>query len=227
MTTIEEINVGTESNTITEDTDASIELNKSQDRSFTQDEVDAIVKARLNKQKSKYDDINLSEYRTLKQEKEKTIVEEQKARGEFETILQEQKEKFEERFDGLRSQLHKEKIEGAILKSAGGRNAISPEQVAQLLQGRVTLSEEGEVHVLNDKGEVMYDTDKATPISIDSLVNTFLDSSPHFLRAGPSGSGSTGNVGETKTKTMDVSTLDMTNASDRETYKKLKDQGKI
>ena len=89
MTTIEEINVGTESNTITEDTDASIELNKSQDRSFTQDEVDAIVKARLNKQKSKYDDINLSEYRTLKQEKEKTIVEEQKARGEFETILQE------------------------------------------------------------------------------------------------------------------------------------------
>jgi len=222
MTTID-TSVGQDTNT--EVTDASLELD--QDRSFTQMEVDAIVKSRLAKQSKKYDDVNLNEYRSLKQEKELGRVEEQKARGEFETILNEQKVKFEERFSTLSGQLHKEKIEGAILKAAGGRNAVNPEQVAQLLQGRVKLSEEGEVHVLNERGEVMYDTDSATPISIDSLVNTFLDSSPHFLRAGPSGAGSTGNVGESKTKTLDVSTLDLSKASDRATYKELLAQGKI
>lgn len=225
MTTIDETQVGE----TPEVTDASIELNQEENtRSFTQTEVDAIVKARLAKQKSKYDDININEYRTLKQEKEKTKVEEQKARGEFETILQEQAQKFEERFEAMRGQLHKEKIEGAILKAATGRNAISPEQVAQLLQNRVTLSEEGEVHVLSDKGEVMYDTKGGTPLTIDTLVNTFLDSSPHFLRAGPQGAGSTGTVGESNAKPdVDLSSLDLTKQEGRDAYKKLKATGSI
>lgn len=216
MTTID-TTVGQDTNV--EETDASNELDQA--RSFTQEEVDAIVKSRLAKQSKKYDDVNLNEYRSLKQEKENTKVEEQKARGEFEVILNEQKVKFEQRFSALSGQLHKEKIEGAILKAAGGRNAVNPEQVAQLLQSRVKLSDEGEVHVLNERGEVMYDTDSATPISIDSLVNTFLDSSPHFLRAGPKGSGSIGTVGESNTKTLDVSSLDMTKQSDRQIYKEL------
>jgi len=205
-----------------EETETSAEQIQATERSFTQDEVDAIVKARLNKQSKKYEDVNLTEYRTLKEEKENIKLEEQKARGEFESILQEQKNKFEQRFNSLSQQLHKEKVDGAILKAAGARNAVNPEQVAQLLQSRVRLSDDGEVQVLNDRNEVMYDTDNATPVSIDNLVNNFLDSSPHFLRAGPSGSGSTGNVGESVDTETDISSLDLSDPTQRAIYAKLK-----
>jgi hypothetical protein len=205
-----------------EETETSAEQIQATERSFSQDEVDAIVKSRLAKQSKKYEDVNLTEYRTLKEEKENIKLEEQKARGEFESILQEQKNKFEQRFNNLNQQLHKEKVEGALLKAAGSRNAVDPTQVAQLLQNRVRLSDDGEVQVLNNNGEVMYDTDNATPTTIDNLVNTFLDSSPHFLRAGPNGSGSTGNVGESVDTEVDISKLDLSDPAQRAIYAKHK-----
>ena len=205
-----------------EETETSAEQNQVVERTFTQEEVDAIVKTRLNKVNKKYENINMTEYKSMKEEKENAKLEEQKARGEFESILQEQKNKFEVRFNNLNQQLHKEKVEGAILKAAGSRNAVDPAQVAQLLQNRVRLSEDGDVQVLNNNGEVMYDTDNATPTTIDNLVNTFLDSSPHFLRAGPSGSGSTGNVGESVEPEVDISQLDLSDPAQRAIYAKLK-----
>ena len=204
------------------ETETTIETQtQAADRTFSQEEVDAIVKTRLNKVNKKYENINLTEYKSMKEEKESIKVEEQKARGEFESILQEQKEKFEVRFNNLNQQLHTEKVEGALLKAAGSRNAVDPTQVAQLLQNRVRLSDDGEVQVLNNNGEVMYDTDNASPVTIDTLVNNFLDSSPHFLRAGPSGSGSTGNVGEPVDDT-DISKLDLSDPAQRAIYAEYK-----
>tara|TARA_R110002153_G_scaffold15730_8_gene55931 strand:- start:3065 stop:3751 length:687 start_codon:yes stop_codon:yes gene_type:complete len=225
MTTIDETQVGTETNEATE-TSTSEEV-QSQARTFNQEEVDAIVKTRLAKQSKKYDDVNITEYRSLKAEQEKQKLEEQKNRGEFESILSQQKSEFDERLNSVKSKLHSVQVDGALLKAAGGRNAVSPEQVAMLLRDKVTLTDDGEVHVLNDKGEVMYDTDSATPTTVESLVNNFLDASPHFLRAGPSGAGAMGSVGETTTNAVDISKLDMTNPADRKTYKELMNAGKL
>ena len=219
MTNIDQ-QVGT-SEQIEETVTSAEHQTQEQPRVFTQTEVDAIVKTRLNKVNKKYEDINLTEYKTLKEEKESIKLEEAKARGEFESILQEQAQKFETRFNSLSQQLHKEKVEGALLKAAGSRNAVNPEQVAQLLQSRVRLSDEGGVEVLNLDGQVMYDTDNASPVTIDSLVNNFLDSSPHFLRAGPSGSGSTGSVGESVDET-DISQLDLSDPAQRAIYAQFK-----
>ena len=200
MTNIDEAQIGT-SEQIEDNTETSAEQIQATPRVFTQEEVDAIVKGRLAKQSKKYEDVNLTEYKSLKEEKENI--------------------KVEHRFNSLSAQLHKEKIEGAILKAAGSRNAVNPEQVAQLLQNRVQLSDDGDVQVLNSKNEVMYDTDSATPVTIDTLVNNFLDSSPHFLRAGPSGSGSLGNVGESVDET-DISQLDLSDPAQRAIYAKHK-----
>ena len=90
-----------------------------------------------------------------------------------------------------------------------------------MLRNRVTLTDDGEVHVLSDKGEVMYDKNTASPTTVETLVNEFLDASPHFLRAGPSGSGSIGSVGESTTNEVDISNLDMTKQSDRLIYKEM------
>jgi len=130
--------------------------------------------------------------------------------------------------ESVKAKLHSVQVDGALLKAAGGRNAVSPEQVATLLRNRVTLTDEGEVHVLDDKGGVMYDKKTAAPTTVESLVNDFLDASPHFLRAGPQGSGSIGSVGESTTKeAVDISNLDMTKPEDRLIYKEMMSSGKL
>lgn len=213
---------------IEEATETSAEIETQAERTFSQDEVDAIVKARLNKQSKKYDDINVTEYRSLKAEQESKKLEEQKNRGEFEQILSEQKSDYDAKLESVKSKLHSVQVDGALLKAAGGRNAVNPDQVAQLLRNRVTLTDEGEVHVLDDKGGVMYDKKTASPTTVESLVNDFLDASPHFLRAGPQGAGSIGSVGESTTKeAVDISNLDMTKPEDRKVYKEMISSGKL
>lgn len=206
------------------DTDTTAETNSQDLRTFTQDEVDAIVKARLAKQSKKYEEVDMSEYRSLKKAAEEKELEERKARGEFEKILQEQKQKHDQQLAALKGQLHKEKVEGSLLKVAGSRNAVNPEQVASLLRNNVKLGDDGEVYVLNENGEIAYDTDAATPLGVDKLVNSFLDANPHFLRAGPSGSGSEKSVEEKSGSKIDISQLDMKNPAHRKQYAELKKQ---
>ena len=206
------------------ETDTTAETNSQDLRTFTQDEVDAIVKARLAKQSKKYDEVDMSEYRSLKKAAEEKVLEERKSRGEFEKILQEQKQNHDAQIAGLMGQLHKEKVDGSLLKIAGSRNAVNPEQVASLLRNNVKLGDDGEVYVLNDNGEIAYDTDSATPKSVDNLVNSFLDANPHFLRAGPSGSGSEASVGEKSSGELDISSLNMKNPAHRQKYAELKKQ---
>lgn len=205
------------------ETDTTAETNSQDLRTFTQEEVDAIVKARLAKQSKKYEEVDMNEYRSLKKQQEEKELEERKARGEFEKILQEQKKKHDEQLAVLKQQLHKEKVDGSLLKVAGSRNAVNPEQVASLLRNNVKLGDDGEVYVLNENGEIAYDTDSATPLGVDKLVNSFLDANPHFLRAGPSGSGSEASVGEASGE-IDISQLDMKNPAHRQKYAELKKQ---
>ena len=204
------------------ETETTAETQTQDLRTFSQDEVDAIVKARLAKQSKKYDEVDMSEYRSLKKAQEEKELEDRKARGEFEKILQDQKRNHDAQLEALKNQLHKEKVDGSLLKIAGGRNAVNPEQVASLLRNNVKLSDDGEVYVLNENGEIAYDTDSATPLSVDKLVNSFLDANPHFLRAGPSGSGSETSVGEQSSGDLDIANLDMKIPAHRQKYAELK-----
>lgn len=205
-----------------EETGTSAETTIQESRTFTQDEVDAIVKARLVKQSKKYEDIDMTEYRSLKKQQEEKELEARKERGEFEKILQEQKQNHDAQIESLKSQLHKELVEGSLLKVAGSRNAVSPEQVASLLRNKVKLGDDGAVYVLNENGEIAYDTDSASPLGVDKLVNGFLDANPHFLRAGPNGSGSETSVGEKSNGDINIADLDMKNPAHRQKYAELK-----
>jgi hypothetical protein len=205
-----------------EETGTSAETTIQESRTFTQDEVDAIVKARLVKQSKKYEDVDMTEYRSLKKQQEEKELEARKERGEFEKILQEQKQNHDAQIESLKSQLHKELVEGSLLKVAGSRNAVSPEQVASLLRNKVKLGDDGAVYVLNENGEIAYDTDSASPLGVDKLVNGFLDANPHFLRAGPNGSGSETSVGEKSNGDINIADLDMKNPAHRQKYAELK-----
>lgn len=203
------------------------EVQENQDvRTFTQEDVDKIVQARLEKVKKRYSEIDVNEYKSLKQAEEERELEAMKKREEFDKILSQQKDKYSSEIQTLRQELTSMKVDGTLLNTASQRNAVNPEQVAQLLRNQVGLDETGRP-VVYDGGSVVYDPDTAEPKSLESLVNEFLDSNPHFLRSGPAGVKSNGAQGSAPSKAVDVSSLDMTNPADREIYRKLKAEGKI
>ena len=108
-----------------------------------------------------------------------------------------------------------------MLNEASANKAVNPQQVVQLLKGQVKLNEAGAVDVVDANGQVRYD-DKGEPIKVSALVNEFLTANPHFVSAGPSGSGTGQGVGkQTPVVENDVTKLDMNNPTHREQYRKI------
>jgi hypothetical protein len=212
------------------DINTTSENNQNQDeRNFTQQDVDKIVQARLEKYKKRFSDIDLNEYKSLKTAEEEREIEAMKKREEFDGILSQQKDKYTSEINTLRTQLTGLKVDGTLLDVAAKRNAVSPEQVSALLKDKVGLDETGRPVVFDDKKNVMYDPETAEPKTLESLVNEFLDSNPHFIRSGPSGvtsGGANGNATPTQ-QGKDLASLDLTNPADRQLYKQWKAEGKI
>lgn len=223
----EGVNVGETMNN-NGDTGASL-TNENQDaRTFTQEEVDKIIQARLEKVKKRYDGIDVNEYKSLKSAEEERALEAMKKREEFDKILSQQKEKFSSEINSLRSELTSLKVDGTLLNAAASRGAINAEQVVQLLRGNVGLDETGRPVVFDKNKSVIYDEKTAEPKKLEDLVNEFLDANPHFLRSGPSGIPSQGGQGSGSVKPeVDIASLDMTKPADRELFRKLRQQGKI
>lgn len=209
------------------DTGATPETNDQVERSFTQEDVDKIVQARLDKYKKRYQEVDLNEYKSLKQQEEERELEAMKKREEFDKILTQQKGKYETDINTLRQELTSLKVDGSLLNTASQRNAVNPEQVAQLLKGSVGLDETGRPVVFDGNGNVVYDAETAEPKSIESHVNEWLDSNPHFLRSTSGGVVSQGSSGQAVKPATDLSSLDMTNPADRAIYRKMKAEGKL
>jgi uncharacterized protein YbaP (TraB family) len=187
----------------------------------SQSEVDKIVERRLAREKSKYEKmysgIDPEQARKLLQEKENKEMEDQKARGEFEKILKEQAEKSNKEIAGLRSEIEKVKVDGALLNAASKNSAINPEQVKDLLKGNVKLTDDGKVEILAENKQPMYNKDGDLK-SIDEYVKDFITDNPHFQTATPSGSGSKANLGKVDAKPNNLADLDMTKPEDRKQY---------
>ena len=191
----------------------------------SQAEVDKIVERRLAREKSKYEKmysgIDPEQARKLLEEKENKQMEDQKARGEFEKILKEQAEKSNKEIAGLRSEIEKVKVDGALVTAASKNQAINPEQVKDLLKGKVKLTDDGKVEILAENKQPMYNKDGDLK-SIDEYVKDFITENPHFQTATPSGSGSKANLGKVDAKPFNLADLDMTKPEDRKQYAEYK-----
>jgi len=198
------------------------------DKTFTQDDVDKIVRERLDRERKrfekKYGDVDVDRYRELTQREEDERIEQQKQRGEFEKILQETVAKKDAQYQDLQRQLTEIKVDGSLLNAASGNKAINAQQVSALLRNQVRLGETGEAEVIDSNGNVRY-TDDGMPMSVNNLVETFLQENPHFVSAGPSGSGSTSNVSDSGSRkgmgNVDPSQLNMNNPEDRKIYREM------
>ena len=83
------------------------------------------------------------------------------------------------------------------------------------------LNEAGGVDVVDNNGQVRYN-DKGEPIGVSQLVNEFLTANPHFVQAGPSGTGTGQGIGKQDALVdNDVSKLNMENPEHRARYKQI------
>jgi len=205
----------------TENTDNS-QNDQATVKTFTQDEVNAILaktKSQLEKKyTSKYEE--LGDPDTLRQivsEHQKIQQEQQLKRGEFDRVIQEMAQRKDAEIQKRDKIIESFKVEAPIVDAAARYRAVNPEQVKALIRNQVRLSPEGEVEVLDEKGSVRYD-DSGKPVSVDSFVQSWLQSNPHFVSAAPATTNTKSNVTANTTKKLDISKLDMKNPEHRKIY---------
>ena len=201
------------------------QVSEKQDNTHSQEDVNRIVADRVAREKlkfeKKYSGVDLDLYKELVEEKETQRQTDLKKRGQFEEMLKEQAEKFNGKIQQYESELTSIKVDGALLNEASGQKAINPQQEVQLLKGQLKLNEGGTVDVTDQNGQVRYD-ESGNPLKVSKLVNEFLTANPHFVTAGPSGSGTGQGIGKQDNLVdNDVSKLDMSNAEHRKQYAKV------
>ena len=203
-------------------TEESAQATQATEKTFTQAEVNAILaktKTQLEKKyTSRYED--LGDPDTLKQivsEHQKSQQEQQLKRGEFDRVIQELAAKKDAEIQKRDKVIESFKVETPIVDAAARYRAVNPEQVKSLIRNQVRLSQEGDVEVLDEKGVVRYD-DNGKPVSVDSFVQSWLQSNPHFVSAAPATTNTRSNVTGNTSKKLDISKLDMKRPEDRKIY---------
>lgn len=197
-----------------------------EEKVFTQQQLNDIVAKRVAQVTSKYSEVDTTELAELRQFKESMEEEQLIKKQDFDGVLKKTKDKYGAEISALRTELERIKVDGALIDAASQAKALAPQQVAKLLKDAVRLQADGTINIVDDSGNPRY-TDEGDPLSVQGLVDEFLASNTYFRAAGPSGTGSTSNTGESKSVDLDLSNLDMTNPEHREMYKKLRSEGKL
>ena len=194
----------------------------SNEKTFTQEEVNAIVTKRLSQVEKKYQGVDVTEYQQLKDIQAAQETEAALKRNEFDKVLGQVKTAAESKISALQRELETIKIDGALIAEASQRKAIAPDKVATLLRSQLKLTTDGVVEVLDSQGQVRCNADKATPLGIGELVDEFLKENSFFVQASPAGSGSRNAGQEVNIKNIDIASLDMRKPEHRELYRKAK-----
>ena len=191
-------------------------------KTYTQKEVDDMMAKTKNavtkKLTSKYEDLGdpdelrniVSSFRTQQQELEVK-------RGNFDKVIQELASKKDAEIQKRDKVIESFKVETPIIEAASRFRAVAPEQVKALIRSNVRLNQDGEVEVLDDKGQARYD-DSGRLLSVDSYVQEFLSKNPHFVAAAPATTNTKSNVTGSTMNKVDMTKLDMKNPEHRKIY---------
>jgi len=198
-------------------------------QTFTQEQLDNIIKTRLDAEQRKHDK-KLQEEESHKSEiiKEQQL-KEAKSKADIEKIMQDRLSEKNEEVNKYKNQIKKEKVDNSILSIANENKAINAGQVVSLLKNEVKYNDDGRIEILDNNSNVRYNT-KGELLTIEDRVKEFLDSNPHFRQGSLSGSGSQSAIGGNTVKPFTLQDLDLTKAEDRKAYsdyRKKRDTGAV
>jgi 4-alpha-glucanotransferase len=190
---------------------------------FYQEDVDRIVKQRLEAEKSKHQRM-LDETKKKEEEiaKEKQI-QEAKTKADLENLMKQRIAEKDKELADWKSKVKTINVDNSILALASKNNAIAPDQVVSLLKSEVNYNDDGRVEILDNNKNIRYNS-KGELLTIEDRVKEFLDANPHFRKGSLSGSGSLNSVEGKAVKPFNISDLDMSKAEDRKKYAEYRKQ---
>ena len=194
-----------------------VEVEKAKEMTFTQAQLDNIIKSRLEAEQRKHqrtlEDAKKAEQEAFK-EKE---VKEAKSKAELEKLMQQRISEKDTEILKYKNEIKKERIDNSIMAVASKNNAINPSQVVSLLKDTVKLNDDGRVEILDNNSNIRYN-EKGNLLTIEEKVKEFLQANPHFSASGKSGTGSQSSVEGKTVKPFNIQDLDMSKPEDRAKY---------
>ena len=194
-----------------------VEVEKAKEMTFTQAQLDNIIKSRLEAEQRKHqrtlEDAKKAEQEALK-EKE---VKEAKSKAELEKLMQQRISEKDTEILKYKNEIKKERIDNSIMAVASKNNAINPSQVVSLLKDAIKLNDDGRVEILDNNSNIRYN-EKGNLLTIEEKVKEFLQANPHFSVSGKSGTGSQSSVEGKTVKPFNIQDLDMSKPEDRAKY---------
>ena len=201
----------------TETPKEEVKVETPKQNTFTQEQLDNIIKSRLEAEKNKYEKKLQDEEKQKAELLKEQQLKEAKSKSEIEKIMQERIKEKEDEVLKYKNQIKKEKVDNSILSIASSNNAINPSQVVALLKDEVKYNDDGRIEVVDNNSNVRYNT-KGELLTIEDRVKEFLDANPHFRQGSLSGSGSQSAIGGKTVKPFNLQDYDHSNPEDRKAY---------
>ena len=202
---------------------------KAKEMTFTQEQLDNIIKSRLDSEQKKHqrqlDEIKAKEEEAFKEKQ----IQEAKSKQELEKLMQERISQKDSEITKYKNEIKKERIDNSIMAVASQNNAVSPSQVVALVKDQIRLTDDNRVEILDNNSNVRYNP-KGELLSVEEKVKEFLDANPHFRKGSLSGSGSQSAVEGKTVKPFNIQDLDLSKPEDRAKYaeyRKKRDAGAI
>ena len=186
-------------------------------QTFTQEQLDNIIKSRLEAEKTKHqrqiDEVKRQEEEALKAKQ----VQEAKSKAELEKLMKQRISEKDTEILKYKTEIKKERIDNSVLSVASKHKAISPSQVVSLLKDDIKLNDDGRVEILDNNSNIRYNS-KGELLTIEERVKEFLDANPHFRQGSLAGSGSQSSIEGKTVKPFNIQDLDMSKSEDRAKY---------
>ena len=198
-------------------------------QTFTQEQLDNIIKTRLEAEQRKTQKILEAEESKKAELIKEQELKEAKSKADIEKIMQDRLSEKDSELNRYKTQIKKEKVDNSILSVANREKSINAQQVVSLLKDEVKYTDDGRIEIVDNNSNVRYNT-KGELLTIDDRVKEFLDANPHFRQGSLSGSGSQSSVEGKTVKPFNLQDLDLTKPEDRKTYseyRKKRDQGAV
>ena len=192
-------------------------VEKAPEQTFTQAQLDNIIKSRLEAEKTKHQR-QLDEQKKKDDEvlKEKQL-QDAKTKAEIEKLMKERIAEKDQELMNMKNMIKKEKIDNSVMSVASKMNAVNPQQIVELMKSNIKLSDDNRIEILDKHNNIRYN-DKGELLTIEESVKEFLDTNPHFSKGSLSGVGSQSSVEGKTVKPFNIQDLDMSKAEDRQKY---------
>jgi len=211
------------------ETQEEVKTEAPKEQTFTQAQIDNIIKTRLEAEKQKNQKILQEEENKKNELLKEQQLKEAKSKAEVEKVMQERLSEKESELNRYKEQIKKEKVDNSILSIANKEKSINAQQVVALLKNEVQYNDDGRIEIVDNNSNVRYNA-QGELLTIQDRVKEFLDANPHFRQGSLSGSGSQSSIGGNTVKPFNLQDLDLTKPEDRKAYaeyRKKRDSGAV